>query len=171
MGSAPVNVFRWVAGIVAALNKTATERSWRLGHPPSDIIVQSRNGRATVPAGEGVTTESRVAKLTGEAHQTEGVAVDAKIDRDVQVDRVAIPPDDLEIQRRRDLVRTLFNDFWTGFDNKPTSFADRLDEAESYLNERLTACGEFWRLDAKARELLGLPPSSNSPDAAKASRR
>ena len=156
MGSAPVNVFRWVAGIVAALNKAATERSWRLGHPQSDITVQSRNGRATAPAGEDVTTESRVAKLAGDALQTERVAVDAKIDRDVQVDRVAAPPDDQEVQRRRDLVRTMFNDFWSGFENKPTSFADRLDQAESYLNERLTACGEFSRLDAKTRELLWL---------------
>jgi hypothetical protein len=31
-------------------------------------------------------------------------------------------------------------------------------------NERLTACGEFWQLDAKTRAMLGLPPRSNSPN-------
>jgi len=39
---------------------------------------------------------------------------------------------------------------------------ERLDEAEDYLNERLAASGEFWRLDTKTRVMLGLPPRSNS---------
>jgi hypothetical protein len=52
--------------------------------------------------------------------------------------------------------------FWSGCDDKPAAFVDRLDEAETYLNERLTACGEFWQLDAKTRKMLGLPPRSNS---------
>jgi len=71
-------------------------------------------------------------------------------------------PDEREIQRRRDLVRTLFNDFWNGSCEKPATFADRLDQAENCLNERLIACGEFWQLDAKTRVLLGLPPRSIS---------
>ncbi len=40
-----------------------------------------------------------------------------------------------EIQRRRDLVRTLFNDFWSGAHNKPAAFVVRLDQAED-LSER-----------------------------------
>jgi len=71
-------------------------------------------------------------------------------------------PDEREIQRRRDLVRTLFNDFWNGSCDKPATFADRLDQAENCLNERLIARGEFWQLDAKTRVLLGLPPRSTS---------
>jgi hypothetical protein len=171
MGSAPENVSQWVAGIVAALKK-ATVRSWRQRHSPSDITdqditVQSHDGRATPAEREGVTTESPIARLTTGAFHTEGVAIGAKSGQDGQVGCVAVLPDDQEIQRRRDLVRALFNDFWSGFDNKPASFADRLDQAEDYLNERLTASGEFWRLDTKTRELLGLPPPSNSPDGAK----
>jgi hypothetical protein len=40
------------------------------------------------------------------------------------------------------------------------AFVERLDQAEDYLNERLTANGEVWRLDAKTRTMLGLPPRS-----------
>ena len=72
--------------------------------------------------------------------------------------------DQEEIQRRRDLVRTLFNDFWSEARDKPAAFVERLDQAEDYVNERLTACGEFWQLDAKTRVMLGLPPRSNSPN-------
>jgi hypothetical protein len=50
---------------------------------------------------------------------------------------------------------------WSSHD-KPAAFVDRLDQAESYLNERLTACGEFWQLDATTRKMLSLPPRSNS---------
>jgi hypothetical protein len=65
-----------------------------------------------------------------------------------------------EIERRRNLVRTLFNDFWSGTHDKPAAFVQRLDQAEDYLNERLAADGEFWRLDAGTRAMLGLPPRS-----------
>jgi hypothetical protein len=171
VGSALENIFRWLAGIGAALKKL-TEPFWRQGHPPSDITVQSHTDRATAAEDESIITENLVARSTRGAVHTERVAVDAKIGQDVQVNRVAVPPDDQEIQRRRDLVRTLFNDFWSGFDDKPTSFADRLDQAETYLNERLIACGEPWTLDAATRKLLGLPPALNSPHGAKgASRR
>src|SRR6266478_5022156 len=56
----------------------------------------------------------------------------------------------------------MFNDFWSGCDDKPAAFVDRLDQAEPYLNEQLTACGEFWQLDANTRKMLSLPPRSNS---------
>jgi hypothetical protein len=75
-------------------------------------------------------------------------------------------PDKQEIERRRDLVRTLFNDFWSGAYEKPVAFVKRLDQAEDYLNERLAATGEFWQLDAKMRVMLGLPPRANSPNRA-----
>jgi hypothetical protein len=59
------------------------------------------------------------------------------------------------------LIRTLFNDFWSERDDKPPAFVDRLNEAETYLNERLAACGELWQLDAKTRKMLSLPARSN----------
>jgi hypothetical protein len=70
--------------------------------------------------------------------------------------------DPQEVDRRRNLVRTFFNDFWSGVSDKPAAFAQRLDEAEDYLNERLAANGEFWRLDANTRAMLGLPHRSKS---------
>jgi hypothetical protein len=76
----------------------------------------------------------------------------------------AIALDQEEIQRRRNLVRMLFNDFWSGAHDKPAAFVERLNQAEDYVNERLAASGEFWQLDAKTRVMLGLPPRSNSFD-------
>jgi hypothetical protein len=58
----------------------------------------------------------------------------------------------------------LFNDFWRGEDQKPALFTARLDQAEDYLNERLAANREPWRLDAATRAMLSLPPRSSSPD-------
>lgn len=66
-----------------------------------------------------------------------------------------------EIKRRRELVRSLFNDFWSDSDEKPAAFVDRLDQAEAYLNERLNASGEPWQIDANTRKVLGLPARSN----------
>jgi hypothetical protein len=66
-----------------------------------------------------------------------------------------------EIKRRRELVRSLFNDFWSDSDEKPAAFVDRLDQAEAYLNERLSASGEPWQIDANTRKVLGLPARSN----------
>jgi hypothetical protein len=66
-----------------------------------------------------------------------------------------------EIERRRSLVRAFFNDFWSGTHDKPAAFGERLDQAEDYLNERLATDGEGWRLDAKTRIMLGLPPRSS----------
>jgi hypothetical protein len=75
----------------------------------------------------------------------------------------AATPNQEEIRRRRDVIRTLFNDFWKDRHDKPQSFSDRLNEAEAYLNERLAASGECWQLDAGTRQLLGLPTRSSLP--------
>jgi hypothetical protein len=47
-----------------------------------------------------------------------------------------------EIARRREIVRQFFNDFWRSTDDKPRTFAERLNRAEDHINERLAACGE-----------------------------
>jgi hypothetical protein len=69
------------------------------------------------------------------------------------------PPSQEEIDRRRAMVRSFFNDYWSSADEKPASFAERLDRAESYINERVAAGGEAWRLGPATRKQLGLPPS------------
>jgi len=68
-------------------------------------------------------------------------------------------PSQEEIDRRRGVVRAFFNDYWSSADDKPASFADRLDRAEGYINERVAAGGESWRLGPASRKQLGLPPS------------
>jgi hypothetical protein len=67
-------------------------------------------------------------------------------------------PNKQEIEHRREIVRHLFNDFWASTDDKPRTFAERLNRAEDHINERLAARGERWQLDATTRKQLGLPP-------------
>jgi hypothetical protein len=71
------------------------------------------------------------------------------------------PPNRQELGRRRDIVRKFFNDFWSSTDDRPGTFAERLNQAEDYINERLSACGEPWLLDPATRKQLGLPPQSH----------
>jgi hypothetical protein len=66
-----------------------------------------------------------------------------------------------ELRRRREIVRHFFNDFWSSTDEKPGTFAERLNQAENYINGRLSACGEAWLLDSATRKQLGLPPQSH----------
>lgn len=131
--------------------------------PASQFTVEERDESALEQAGAiAAATENVVANLTTESF-TVPITTGAKVDTDTQIDRVASTVlDQGEIQRRRDLVRTLFNDFWSGAHDKPASFVERLDQAEDYLNERLAETGEFWHLDAKTRVTLGLPPRANS---------
>ena len=72
-------------------------------------------------------------------------------------DAAAAPSQD-EIDRRRGMVRRYFNDYWSSVEDKPASFAERLDGAEGYINERVVAEGEAWQLDPATRKQLGLPP-------------
>lgn len=135
------NIFRRFAGIRAAVFKL-TKYFSRPRHPASADLAEGAAATAGAVALTPVTPDVNV-------------GLDARIGCDVQS-----VPDTQEIERRRNLVRTLFNDFWSGAHDKPATFAKRLDQAEDYLNECLTANGEFWRLDNNTRALLGLPPRS-----------
>lgn len=119
--------------------------------------------RANHPASARKCTES--AALETEAVATAQIPADAEVEADARISPVVRKDlDQQEIERRRNLVRTLFNDFWRGEEQKPASFTARLDRAEDYLNERLAANCETWRLDAETRAILSLPPRSSSPD-------
>ena len=132
----------WIAGIGAPFKRLA-QYFLRPTSPPSDDA-------------DEIDAESAVAEDKATA------TAEAEFGQATQVSTVStIPPDQQEIQRRRELVRALFNDFWNGSDDKPATFLGRLNQAEAYLNERLTACGESWQLDANTRKLLGLPPRAN----------
>jgi hypothetical protein len=163
MRSMVENIRPWLTGIGAAF-KNPTEYFSRPRPAATDIAAETRGESAAEEAGADATaTESAVVTPTTVAAFTTPVTADGKIGQDVQVSCVVpIRPNQQEIQRRLELVRAMFNDFWSGCDDKPAAFVDRLDQAEPYLNERLIACGEFWQLDAATRKMLSLPPRSNS---------
>ena len=73
-------------------------------------------------------------------------------------------PNQQEIERRREMVRQFFNDFWVSAEDKPGRFAEHLNRAEGHINERLAARGETWKLDAASRKQLGLPPPKTRLD-------
>ena len=157
-------ILRWLAEIVAAVIQPIRYFS-RPTHPASSDVTAEKRADGVVEGAQAVVTATAdvIARPTTVKSFTAPVTADVMVDPDVN--RAAhIVLDDQEIQRRRDLVRVLFNDFWSGSHDKPAAFVDRLDQAEPYVNERLTAGGEFWRLDAETRLMLGLPPRSNSPD-------
>ena len=134
----------------------------RRRHPVSDIAAegQAESAAAEVEAVANAN-ETFVPTTVTTATFAPASTGDAKLS-EAEVNPVASNlPDQHEIQRRRDLVRALFNDFWSVPDEKPRTFVDRLDQAEKYINERLTLCGECWQLDAKTRVMLALPPRSN----------
>ena len=154
------NILQWCAGSAAAFTKLSN--IFRDSPPPASNVAAESRGESAAEAAGAVATATQIATATPTA--TSAVAADAKISQDGQVTGLA-SPDQQEIQRRRELVRVLFNDFWSGRDDKPATFADRLDQAEIYLNDRLTACGEYWQLDAKTRKLLGLPTRRSTASA------
>lgn len=121
-------------------------------------IVDAKISDARIGDANGSDTEVGTAPVAGDEVSSAQVG---DVGLAGQTGRAAsAPPDQDEIQRRRELVRTLFNDFWSGRDDKPAAFVDRLNEAETYLNERLSASGEIWQLDAATRKMLGLPARS-----------
>jgi hypothetical protein len=149
------SIWRWVIGIRAPIVTASCEL------PGEEIVAVATTevvAHATAEVIANPTIEV-VASPTTEviADQTTEIRPETRI-------KSAVPSaiDEGEIQRRRNLVRTFFNDFWTGAYEKPAGFLERLDRAEDYVNGRLTASGEAWRLDSKTRVMLGLPSRVNS---------
>jgi hypothetical protein len=157
----PEKFLCWFAQ-VGAVVKTVAKHFLRSRHPASQFTAEQRAESNLEEAGViAAATENAV--LTTTKSFTVPVTAELKVHADAQIDSAASTVlDQEEIQRRRDVVRTLFNDFWTGSHEKPAAFVDRLDQAEDYVNERLAASGEFWQLDAKTRLMLGLPLTKSS---------
>jgi len=161
------NILRWFARIGEALKPSAHFRRSR--QRASDIAAETPAESAAEEVG-AIAIRAESAPPNTVAPFRALVTADAIGQAQVLKRVISIQPGQQEIQRRRELVRALFNDFWSGWDEKPGTFADRLDQAESYLNERLVACGECWQLDAKTRKMLGLPRRSNSSNEERAYR-
>jgi hypothetical protein len=162
---------RWIAGIGAAFKKPAEFFS-RPASPPSSVpeetgaesAVAEDNATATVEVENKApaTAEVKVGHATEADVATTIPPAELELGHPTQVhDTSTVPPDQQEIQRRRELVRALFNDFWDGSDDKPATFVDRLNRAETHLNAQLAARGEPWQLDANTRKMLGLPPRAH----------
>jgi hypothetical protein len=152
-------VLRWFAQIGAAVIKPP-KYFLRTKYPASD----EKGAESTLEEAGAIAAATEDAVLTTTKSFTVPVTAEVKVDTDAQIDSAASTvPDQEEIQRRRDLVRMLFNDFWSGADEKPAAFVERLDQAEDYVNKRLAAIGEFWQLDTKTRVTLGLPPHASKP--------
>jgi hypothetical protein len=102
--------------------------------------------------------------------------VDIMAEEEPVADSIAAQPESListeaegslnhqEIEHRREIVRQFFNDFWVSAEDKPGTFAERLNRAEGHINERLAARGETWQLDAESRKQLNLPPPKGRLD-------
>ena len=143
--------------LVLRLNGKAVEmdrRNRRGPHKAGRIFLAANGSSIKRPGGNRCRERSDGGQPPATAEVEIGHATEVNV-----VSPVA--PDQQEIQRRRELVRALFNDFWNGRNDKPVTFVDRLNQAETYLNEQLTARGEPWQLDAKTRKMLGLPPRLN----------
>ena len=160
------SIWRWVIGIRAPIVTASCEP------PGEEIVAVATTEVVAEPTTEVVAnpTTEVVAHATAEVIANPTIEVVANPTTEVIANptteirpesqiKSAIPIaiDEAEIQRLRNLVRTFFNDFWTGAYEKPAGFLERLDQAENYVNDRLTANGEAWRLDSKTRAMLGLP--------------
>lgn len=137
---------------------------------PGSVEGNAKSGGAPDKAESGSAAETPESAGAAGEIESGGAAAEAPLAADGNVDggpevkvTASFVPDQQEIERRRDLVRMLFNDFWNGAAHKPAGFAQRLDQAEDYLNARLATHGEAWRLDANTRTMLGLPPRSSLP--------
>jgi hypothetical protein len=154
---------RWLGAIGRSVN-SVIQHFLRRRNPASQFKAEEP---ADYDTQEAVVTpiENGIVDLAITKTFTVPITAGVNVDTDTPIDIAASTVvDQEEIQRRRNLVRMLFNDFWSGAYEKPAAFVERLNQAEDYLNERLTANGEAWRLDATTRTLLGLPPRSSSPD-------
>jgi hypothetical protein len=147
-------ILKLLAAVGAAANRFVRPR-----HPPSAEGPAEGAAQGAEDVGTGSVTVEPDPEITP--------IPDAKINPTTNAEIRPIAdsvPEQQEIERRRNVIRMLFNDFWIGIHDKPAAFVDRLDQAEDYVNERLAANGEFWRLDDKTRRMLGLPRRSNTTD-------
>jgi len=178
-----VKLFDWIKGAVTFTKAPAGPKTAQTAEPPTpppprievppaprpEPPAEPQSGAAPVIAPRAhaavgdaapVGAEPSAAMVETEPAINVGPQPAASVEPPVRigVDAGGVPTQD-EIERRRGLVRKFFNDYWSALDDKPASFAERLDGAEGYINERVAAGGEPWQLDPATRKQLGLPPS------------
>jgi hypothetical protein len=140
-----VSAFRFVGALTGLRGRSVRDQS----EPAAAAEENDEAEHATVASADIVAEpEIRTAEVTSEIRTDTGTPL----------------PEQQERDHRRDLVRKLFNDFWTGIDEKPVTFAERLDAAVPYINMALTERDLGWQLDAATRKQLGLPVSPADRD-------
>jgi hypothetical protein len=143
----------WIARAFALFDALIKPR----GAPQPDQSVATAPGEGPPP--EGPVDDSAASlprpELAFEADAPARPDV-AKIETPL-AEPIESPPTQRDDESRRKLIRQLFNDYWTGVEDKPATFAERLQIAERYINERLADRDVGWRLDAVTRKQLGLP--------------
>lgn len=144
----------WIKSAVEFIKVPASPRKAGSQPDASSAIDGSALRQDASPDGMETRPDSRI-----------GVEPESRLDAEsggpISVEPESSPSQE-EIDRRRGIVRGFFNDYWSSVEDKPTSFAERLDRAEGYINERVAAGGEAWRLGPATRKQLGLPPSRNA---------
>jgi hypothetical protein len=146
-----VKLSGWIKSAVAFI-KTPTSPREAGSHPDAPREID----RSTVA--EDVSSDGIEIQPEAQINVEPEIRIDIEPESPISVDSTG-SPNSQEIDRRRAIVRKFFNDYWASIDDKPASFAARLDGAEGYINERVAAGGEAWRLDPATRKQLGLPPS------------
>jgi len=129
-----------------------------------ELIARTReSSRSSEPLSQDIEPKARTVGSPDSILDAEpGAESDALPQQHEARIEVETPSGQQDDESRRKLVRQLFNDFWAGADDKPATFAERLEIAEGYINERLAERNVTWRLDAATRMRLGLPNSSAS---------
>jgi hypothetical protein len=129
-------------------------RAGRPHQPPCSSA--RRDEKDLIPIGTGLIRNSEtVNTMAEEAPGADSIVVQLE---NLISTKVEGSLNQQEIERRREIVRQFFNDFWMSTDDKPRTFAEHLNRAEDHINEQLAARGETWQLDAATRKQLGLPP-------------
>jgi hypothetical protein len=154
-----VKLLGWIKSAVAFVKSPAGPQ--KTGpQPDAQSEIDRRTAAHDIRPKPPVEIESQPETQISAAPQLPtGIAPEAGVETDKRPDESESAPDQAELDRRRSLVRGFFNDYWSSIDDKPASFAERLDGAEGYINERVAAGGERWRLSPATRKQLGLPPS------------
>jgi len=135
------DLLRWLAEIGRPLNSAIRYFS-RSKYLSSQFTAEQHAAAGAEEAG-ALRTPIENGNAESDDYKTFTVPITADLKVKTPIDGAAtIVLDQVEIQRRRDLVRTMFNDFWSGAHEKPAAFVERLNQA-GRLSER--AFNSEWR--------------------------
>ena len=129
---------------------------WRSPQPDPPVAPPSPEGSVPQAPADNPRASSPGVELASEADAL------APHEPDIETspaERIASPSVQLDDESRRKLIRQLFNEYWNGIEDKPPTFAERLQIAERYINDQLASRDVGWRLDPITRKQLGLPSS------------